>query len=133
MMIQNDRVPQVTPYPTKLVGVAARIHVDEHCGAQQSAQRNLIDSPTVLEEVDRRIDVRAPVLGHAKSMCGVVVALVGRALWALFEHETLFGRPEDGFRIERVGEIDDLPFELGACQPGGQCPPEVFNVSILFC
>ena len=82
-------------------------HVDDDRIADELVERNLIDRAVALCEVNRRVDVRAAVLGGREVVRGVVVALRRDAVGDLVEPEALSRRPEDGLFAVVVREIDE--------------------------
>ena len=80
--------------------------IDARARTNQPLERHLIDRLPPFEEMNRRIDVRAAVLGAHEPVGGVVVALLGNACRLANQLEAIFGRPVDRRCVEGVREID---------------------------
>ncbi len=90
-----------------IVGIGCGLagHIDEHRGADQILEGDLIDGSSALSEMNGRIDVRAAVLRGREVVRGIEVAIVGQTLGDLLQPEGLGGRPEQRVLVVAVRQI----------------------------
>jgi hypothetical protein len=106
----------------EVVAVTAALlaHVDDARRTHELLQRNLRRRPAAVGEVDRRVDVRPPVLGGAEVVGRVPPASLVVAEGDAVQLESACGGPVDRVVVEGVGEVDDPALvETAAC--GGRC------------
>src|SRR5688572_24241234 len=90
------------------VRLALRGHIDDEGAAKQTAQRNRVNRRMSLREMNRRVDVRAAVLGREQAVRGVVVARWRHTVSILAKTEAFGSWPVDRLCVVGVREIDEL-------------------------
>ena len=94
--------------PVVGVGRGLRADVDHHRRRDQLLERHGFGAPPVRREVDGRVEVRAAVLGRAERVGRVEEAARGRPLVDFLQLEARGGgRPVEGRRVERVGQVHE--------------------------
>ncbi len=98
-----------------VVGVTLALlrDVDDDRRTHQLLNGNLVDGQMSFREMNRRIDVRATVLGGEEAVGGVVIACRGDAVSVAAELEPLGRGPVDRLGVVGVREVDDF-----ACRKG---------------
>ena len=83
-------------------------NVYHRSGADKSRERNLVRRMAFLEEMNRRVDVSATMLGGAETICAIEPAPLGHTERPALEVKGDFGRPVDVLLVEGVRQIDDV-------------------------
>src|SRR4029434_5986660 len=87
------------------LAIAGLRHIDHNGWADQPVERNLVDRLMPFCKVDRRVDVRAAVLGGEEAVGRVVIAGRRDAGSVVAKLKSFSGRPVDRLRIVRVREV----------------------------
>src|SRR6187402_1484605 len=90
------------------LAIAGLRHIDHNGWADQPVERNLVDRLMPLGEVDRRIDVRAAVLGGEEAIGRVVIPGWRHAGSVVAKLKAFRCGPVDRLRVVSVREIDDF-------------------------
>jgi hypothetical protein len=89
-----------------VVPIRCPSHIHNKRRSHEPFQRDLVRRVPSFREVNRRIEVRASVLGSLEVVGGVVVSLRGNAGGDRLQREGLCRGPVDRGAVERIGEID---------------------------
>ena len=97
-------VPRVYSYLLARCG-----DIDDERVTHEAVQWNRVNRLMSLREMNRRIDVRAAVLGREQAVRSVVIPSRRDAFRILAKPEAFRSRPVDRLRVVGVREIDELP------------------------
>src|SRR5262249_6575070 len=96
----------------KIIGVlrGGLGNIDHDGWRYEARNRNLVGGQLALAEMNRRVQVRAPVFARGVSGRRVPVTARGPPPRLLLPLKGLRRRPIDGLLVEAVGQVDDLRF-----------------------